>query len=89
MQTIVQAHSITVNFGSDNYATIDKAQGIVTVHQGQRCGLESDWGGQVIAFLTLEQAEAIAQVLYVPWSQPNEAYADVLPAEQRADYIGD
>lgn len=88
MQTIVQAHSITVNFGNDTYAQIDKAQEVVTIHQGQRLGLESDWGGQVIAFLTLEQAEAIAQALYVPWSQPNSAYADVLPAEDRPDYIG-
>lgn len=85
MKTVSQ----TVNFSNDTYATIDRERGAVSIHQGQRTGADSDWGGQVIAFLTLEQAEAIASVLYAPWSQPNEAYSDVRPAEDRSDYIGD
>jgi hypothetical protein len=79
----------TVNFSNDTYAQIDRAAGAVTIHQGQRLGLDSDWGGQIVAFLTLEQAEAIAAILYSPWAQPDEAYSDVQPAEYRADYIGD
>jgi hypothetical protein len=79
----------TVNFSNDTYLCVDKAHGSVTLHQGQRTGSDSDWGGQTIAFLTLEQAEAIAAILYSPWSQPDEAYQDVQPAEYRADYIGD
>lgn len=84
--TLTQAPFV-VNFSNDSYATIDKAQGVVTVHQGQRQGLDSDWGGQVIAFLTIDQAEAIAAILYAPWSDP--ALKDVQPAQYRDDYIGD
>jgi hypothetical protein len=88
MQTIVQAHSITVNFGKDSYATIDKEQGVVTIHEGQRLGLDTDWGGRIVAALTIEQAEAIANALYVPWSQPDEVYKSATTAEYRDDYIG-
>jgi hypothetical protein len=79
----------SVNFSNDTYATIDREHDAVSIHQGQRVGNDQDWGGQVIAFLTLEQAEAIAAILYAPWSQPDEAYRDTVPAEDRADYIGD
>jgi hypothetical protein len=89
MSHILQSEPFVVNFGSDAYATIDRAQGVVTVHEGQRLGLDTDWGGRIVAALTIEQAEAIANALYVPWQQPAEYYADVMPADQRADYIGD
>jgi hypothetical protein len=79
----------TVNFSNDTYATIDREHGAVSIHAGQRVGNDQNWGRQVIAFLTLEQAEAIAAILYSPWSQPDEAYRDAVPAEYRADYIGD
>ncbi len=85
--TLTQAPFV-VNFSNDTYAQVDREHGAVTVHQGQRLGLDSDWGGACIAFLTLAQAEAIAQILYAPWSQPDEAYQDVQPEQYRADYIG-
>jgi hypothetical protein len=89
MLHIVQAEPFVVNFSDDAYATIDRAQGVVTVHEGQRLGLDTDWGGKIVACLTFAQAEAIANALYVPWSQPDQAYKDVQPAQERADYIGD
>lgn len=89
MSHILQPTPFVVNFSNDTYAQIDKAQGTVTIHQGQRVGLDTDWGGQVIAFLTLDQAQAIAEVLWVPWSQPSEAYQDVQPEQYRGEYIGD
>jgi hypothetical protein len=89
MQHILQSQPVVVNFSNDTYAQIDREHGAVSIHQGQRVGSDQDWGGQVIAFMTLEQAEAIAAILYSPWQQPNEAYRDVQPAEYRSDYIGD
>jgi hypothetical protein len=88
MQGNVSQSQFAVNFNDSTYAQIDRAAGAVTIHQGQRLGLDSDWGGQIVAFLTLEQAEAIASVLYLPWSQPDEAYRGVQPAEDREDWVG-
>ena len=46
------------------YAKIDMAYGMVTIHKGQQLGLDSDWGGQVIASIALEHALKIAQALH-------------------------
>lgn len=78
----------TVNLNNDTFVVVDKQQGFVSINQGQRTGSAEDWGGQVVAFLTIEQAEAIAAILYAPWSQPDEAYRDVQPAEDRDGYVG-
>lgn len=78
-----------VNLTNNTFIVVDKQQGFVSINQGQRNGSDEDWGGQVVAFLTLAQAEAIAAILYAPWSQPNEAYRDVQPMECRPDFIGD
>jgi hypothetical protein len=86
MQPIVS--QTTINFANDTYACIDTERQAVTIHQGRRLGDEQDWGGQVIAFLTLEQAEAIAAILYSPWSQLDEVYREVQPAEYRDDFVG-
>lgn len=77
----------TVNLPNDTFIVVDKVQGFVSINQGQRTGSTEDWGGQVVAWLTLAQAEQIAAILYAPWSDP--ALLDAQPAEYRADYIGD
>lgn len=76
----------TVNLTNDTFIVVDKAQGFVSVNQGQRLGQESDWGGQVVAFLTIEQAEAIAAILYAPFSDPS--LNDVRPDWERDEYVG-
>ena len=48
----------------ETYAQIDIAYEMVTIHKGQRQGLDSDWGGQVIASIALEHALKIAQALH-------------------------
>lgn len=75
----------TLNF-TDTFIVIDKNQGFVSVHEGQQLGLDSDWGGRMVAFLPLQMAEAIANALYQPWSDPS--LNDVRPAEDRDDWIG-
>ena len=87
MSTLTLSSNV-VNLSDSTYAVIDRDAGFVAIHEGQRTGSESDWGGQVIAFLTLEQAEAIAAILYAPFSQPDETYRDVQPAEYRDDFVG-
>lgn len=78
----------TINLSNDTFIVVDKDAGFVSVNQGQRTGGDEDWGGQVVAFLTIEQAEAIAAILYQPWSQPDSEYADVTAAEYRDDFVG-
>lgn len=89
MQGTLTQQSHIVNLSDSTFAVIDRDAGFVAIHEGQRQGLDSDWGGKVIAWLTLDQAEAIAAILYAPFSQPDEAYKDVQPAQYRDDYIGD
>lgn len=82
----MNSNTQTINLTNDTYIVIDQAQGFVSINQGQQLGLDTDWGGQVVAFLTIEQAEAIASILYQPWSDP--ALKDVRAAEDRDDYVG-
>ena len=88
MNTLTVSTNV-VNLSDSTFAVVDRDAGFVAIHEGQRTGADSDWGGKVIAWLTIDQAEAIAAILYAPWSMPNSAYADVVPADQRDDYIGD
>lgn len=56
----------TVNLSNETYMVIDRNAGFVAIHEGQQTGEATDWGGKVIAWMTLEQAEAVAQMLNAP-----------------------
>lgn len=69
----------TLNFGDDTYAEIH--EGVVTIHKGQRQGLDTDWGGACIAAIELDKALAIAQAV-LAMRQPSEA--DLMDADLEA-----
>lgn len=76
----------TINLSNDTFIIIDKQAGFVSINTGQRTGSDQDWGGAPLAWLTLEQAEQIASVLYQPFSDPS--LNDVRPDWEREDYVG-
>lgn len=57
----VTQNTVTVKLDADQYAQIDLARNIVTLHHGRREGTDQDWGGACIAALELDKALAIAQ----------------------------
>ena len=77
---------------SETYTEINQRTGFVTIHEGQRTGDMSDWGGRCIGYLSLAQAievvkaaldaddEARFAEMIQQWETAQDAKADATSA---------
>lgn len=58
MQTITQItpSGKRIQFDDETYAELNHEAGYITIHEGEKTGSDTDWGGRCIGFLSLAQA---------------------------------
>lgn len=52
-----------IQFADETYGTVDTANGLLTIHRGQRTGADDDWGGQVLGSVELDKAIALLRAV--------------------------
>ena len=76
----------------ETYAEVNQRTGFVTIHEGEKTGSDTDWGGRCIGFLSLAQAiEVVKAALNADadaefaemirrWEEAQDAKADATSA---------
>lgn len=52
-----------IQFADETCGTVDTANGLLTIHRGQRTGADDDWGGQVLGSVELDKAIALLRAV--------------------------
>lgn len=52
-----------IQFADETYGTVDTANGLLTIHRGQRTGADDDWGGQIVGSVELDKAIALLKAV--------------------------